>query len=305
MVFKYFLQRLVRFKKDDQFYALKTQSKEFFIKHKQVTHAVFERRILTSVDFPFLVKLFFVFKDNDSLYFGMEYLVGGELFTHMKNQRKLTEIQAKFYAAQVVLGFEYLHKLDLIYRDLKPENIVLDNRGYMKIVDFGFCKRVTGRTYTFCGTIEYLAPEIVQSKGYGRGVDWWALGVLIFEMASGATPFIAKKSNNNIDILENIVSGKYKCPKYFSQHLEDLIRNLLQSDISRRFGCLKNGIQDIKEHKWFEGMDWIQMYNQEATAPFLPKVNNTNDTSNFSKYSEEFKATESPICLYEEEFKDF
>lgn len=297
---------MVRSKADDKMIALKIQSKSFFVKHQQVIHAISERRILGSIDFPFLIKLYFAFKDNDSLYFGMEYLAGGELYTHIHKLRKLTEIQTRFYAAQVVLGFEYLHRLDLIYRDLKPENIVLNERGYLKIVDFGFCKRVTGRTYSFCGTIEYLAPEIVESKGYGKGVDWWAFGVFIFEMASGVSPFAPKnKKTSDRDTLENIISGKYKCPKYFSKDFQNLIKNLLQRDISKRFGVLRKGIADIKEHKWFDSVDWMQLYRQEVAVPFTPKVIGPNNASNLAKHLKPAIQDQSPICLYEEEFRDF
>ena len=202
-----------------------------------------------------------------------------------------------------MLAIEYLHKLGLVYRDLKPENILIDCNGFVKITDFGFCKPLKDRTYTLCGTPEYIAPEIVQSKGYGQSVDWWSFGILIYEFASGYSPFSCGNPNH-MEMMERIVAGKYKVPSGFSNDLKSLVQNLLQSDLSKRFGNLKNGVEDIKSHVWFKPINWDAIYSQKAQPPFVPKVSGPGDFSQFDKY-DEIKLSVSNIDKYEKEFADF
>ncbi|CAH3844545.1 cAMP-dependent protein kinase catalytic subunit 1-like [Pieris brassicae] len=292
---------LVRHSNSSKYYAMKVLEKERIIKMKQVDHTLYEKRILEAIRFPFTVSMETSFKDNSYIYFVMPFVPGGEMFTHLRKMSKFEEPLAKFYACQVVLALEYLHFCKLVYRDLKPENIMIDRNGYLKITDFGFCKVLQGRTWTLCGTPEYLAPELILSKGYGFSVDWWSFGVLLFEMNAGYPPFYA---NEPMKTYEKIVAGKYRCPSSFNTDLRDLIRNTLQVDISKRFGVMKNGVMDFKNHRWFRGIEWEAILNCRWPAPYVPKCKHPGDSTNFDNYDDE-PLRPGSFCRFESEFLDF
>ncbi|KAI8376233.1 camp-dependent protein kinase 9 [Radiomyces spectabilis] len=274
---------LTKFKQTNKYYAMKVLKKSEVIRLKQVEHLLSEKQILASVRFPFIVDLFCTFQDDVNLYMLLEYVVGGELFSHLRRAGRFTNDMTRFYASEIVLAIEYLHSKDIIYRDLKPENLLVDHQGHIKITDFGFAKKVVDRTWTLCGTPEYLAPEIIQSKGHGKAVDWWALGILIFEMLAGYPPFF---DDNSFGIYEKILAGKVQFPAHFDPLAKDLLKRLLVGDRSKRLGNLKGGSEDVKRHKWFRGVDWLGLLDKNVLAPIVPPYHHPGDTGNFEKYPE-------------------
>lgn len=227
---------LVKDKKFQNYFAMKVLKKVEIVRLKQVEHVTSERNILMQLCFPFVVRLYKTFQDNRNLYMLMDYIQGGELFSHLRRLGRFSNSLACFVAAEVVLTIEYLHLRDIVYRDLKPENILLDNTGHVIITDFGFAKKFQDRTWTLCGTPEYLAPEIIQSKGHGKPVDWWALGVLIYEMLAGFPPFF---DDNPFGIYEKILAGRVQFPPHFDPNAKDLVKKLLTVDKTLRLGNLK------------------------------------------------------------------
>ena len=229
---------LVRERLSGNFWAIKQLKKSDLIKKKQVDHVKSEIVIISSLDHPFIVQMKGLSQDSRYVYICLEYVQGGELFTHLRRQKRFGKIQASFFGAQVVLMLEHLHSNNVVYRDLKPENLLIDSMGYLKLSDFGFAKVVKERTYTLCGTPEYIAPEILRNQGHGKGADWWALGVLLYEMLVGIDPFNA---NDPMDIYKRILSCDLRFPTKFYKDGRSLIKHLLQIDLSRRYGNLSNG----------------------------------------------------------------
>merc|ERR1719440_1843026 len=192
--------------------ALKILKKSEVMRLKQVEHVKAERQILSMIEHPFIVNLLATFQDEKRLFMLLEYVPGGELFSYLRTQGRLPNDHAKFYAGEIILAFAYLHTLHVVYRDLKPENCLIDGEGHMKLADFGFSKIVDDKTWTLCGTPEYLSPEMIQSKGHGKGVDWWALGILTFEMLAGYPPFSAE---NPFDVYKKILACQLEFPRHF------------------------------------------------------------------------------------------
>jgi len=293
---------LVRHRITKKYYAMKMLKKAEVVRLKQVEHLTAEKQILMSIKHPFVVNLYRTFQDEKHVYMVMEYVIGGELFSHLRRAGRFTNDVARFYAAEIALAFEHLHSNDIIYRDLKPENLLLDQQGHIKITDFGFAKRVADRTWTLCGTPEYLAPEVIQSQGHGKAVDWWALGILIYEMLAGYPPFY---DDNPFGLYEKILQGKLSFPLHFDTNAKDLVKKLLVADKSRRFGSLKGGASDIKEHKWFKGIDFDLLLQRRITAPIVPEVEHEGDTIHFEEYDESVDIDDTPGDPYSLLFRDF
>lgn len=289
--------------KKQHYFALKILKKSEIIKLKQVEHIKAEKSILSRIAHPFIVNLYTAFQDEKNLYMLMEYVIGGELFSQLRKVGRFSNETARFYAAEIVLALEYLHSKNIVYRDLKPENLLIDREGHIKITDFGFAKVVEDRTWTLCGTPEYLAPEIIQSKGHGKAVDWWALGILIYEMLAGYPPFF---DENPFGIYQKILAGKIEFPRHFDVNAKDLIKKLLTADRTKRFGCLKEGANDIKKHKWFKGIEWDRVFQRKVKPPYIPAFKSPNDTSNFDKYPDSEDDSAAPLTSKDKEaFKDF
>ncbi|KAI8821329.1 kinase-like domain-containing protein [Fimicolochytrium jonesii] len=294
---------LVRLRSTGKYYAMKVLKKTEIVKMKQIEHTVNEKHILELLDFPFLVSMLGTFQDYANLYFVMEYVQGGELFSYLRRCGRFPNHVARFYAAEVVMAFEHLHSKDIIYRDLKPENLLIDAKGNIKITDFGFAKHVPDVTWTLCGTPDYLAPEIIQSRGYGRAVDWWALGILIYEMLAGHPPFY---DEDHFKLYEKILACRPKFPTHFDPAAKDLVKRLLSADLTKRYGNLKGGVNDIKKHKWFAGVDWDKLKALQIQSPYIPPLKGDGDTSNFDAYPEDHEPY-GIVCPdpYREKFKDF
>ncbi|KAJ5914218.1 cAMP-dependent protein kinase type 2 [Penicillium tannophilum] len=277
---------LVQSKHNHRFYAMKVLKKAQVVKMKQIEHTNDERRMLNRVRHPFLVTLWGTWQDSRNLYMVMDFVEGGELFSLLRKSQRFPNPVAKFYAAEVTLALEYLHHHQIIYRDLKPENLLLDRHGHLKITDFGFAKDVPDITWTLCGTPDYLAPEVVSSKGYNKSVDWWSLGILIFEMLCGFTPFW--DSGSPVKIYENILRGRVKYPPYLHDDAVDLLSQLITADLTKRLGNLHGGPQDVKNHAWFAEVTWDRLERKDIDAPYIPPIRGgQGDASQYDKYPEE------------------
>jgi len=267
----------------------------------QQAHIISEKRVMSLMYNRFLVNLHQTYKDLLRVYFVLDVCLGGELFTILRQRRYFDEPTAKFYTACVVEAFAYMHSLGVIYRDLKPENLVLDTKGYLKVTDFGFAKQVNDKTFTLCGTPDYLAPEIVTGQGHGRAVDWWTLGVLIYEMLASFPPFF---DDEPIETYRKIIRGRVKFPRYFTPEARDLIRGLLRNKPTKRLGILKGGADNIRKHGWFYGFHWDKLCAGETVAPIINKVKDGRDLSNFVNSEEDEEDEEALPVAPQDDFGD-
>lgn len=276
--------RVVRNMKTNEVYALKIMHKAPITESKQIEHVINERRILEEASHPFCVKLCGAYQDRNSLYLLQEWVPGGELFHHLDLEGAFDDNTAMFFAASVLLALEFLHKKGIVYRDLKPENLLLDAQGYIKVADFGFGKHVgDDKTYTICGTPDYQAPEVIMRRGTTKAADYWALGVLIFELLVGDPPF-KSLTGDPWDTFRRTLSGRFYVPNFISDSAADLIFKLLQVNPEKRLGSGPNGAEDIKRHKWFSRLDWKALEERRLPAPIRPRIRNPLDTSNFDNF---------------------
>jgi len=264
-------------------YALKAIRKNQVVELGQQSHILNEKKVMQVLDNQFLVNLRATYKDDFRVYFLLEVCLGGELFTILRKMRSFDEPTARFYSSCVIAAFDYMHQRDIIYRDLKPENLVLSANGYLKVTDFGFAKVVPNKTFTLCGTPDYLAPEIVTGQGHGKGVDWWTLGILIYEMLASFPPFF---DDEPMMTYRKIIQGKFKFPRYLSAQSKDLISKFLKPKSTKRLGVIKGGADVIRAHPWYKDFDWKGLQQQTLKPPIKNKVKSAKDLSNFDHFQE-------------------
>jgi serine/threonine protein kinase len=267
---------LARYRAAPKYFALKKLRKIDVIRLKQVDHVHHERALLSRLNHPFIVKLYTSLQDSRHLYMLLEYAPGGELFHYLRRAGRLCLDAARFYLAELVLAIEHLHTFGIAYRDLKPENLLLDSDGHLKLADFGFAKILPDDlTWTLCGTPEYLAPEIILGKGYGTSVDWWALGILLYEMLTGNPPFIG---DTPTQVYERTLRGRVHFPGHLlNKAAVDLLSGLLTLDVSKRLGCDERGASAVKEMEFFAGVDWDAVYARAYRPPIVPKTKDPSD----------------------------
>jgi len=258
----------VRKKDTKDIYAMKILAKEMLIKQNMINYTKAENAILQSVDHPFIVGLRFAFQTDSKLYLVLDFLSGGELFFHLSKEVKFQLDRTRFYAAELVLALGHLHSKDIVYRDLKPENVVLDSEGHCIMTDFGLAKKDVSNnnpTTTFCGTPEYLAPEIIKGKGYSKPVDWWSLGVLIYEMLVGLPPFYSENIN---EMYELILKAPLKFPSFVSSEAQSLLKGLLERDEAKRLGSGSGDYKEIQNHSFFSPIDWDKLFARKNNSSF-------------------------------------
>jgi len=299
----------VKHKENGKIYAMKILRKKQILAKNQIEHTKAERKILQALQHPFLMTLRFAFQTDAKLYFVLDYFRGGELFFHLKKVKRFRESEAKLFTAEVALALGHLHSLDIVYRDLKPENILLHQSGHICLTDFGLSKDLgpaSPDAHTFCGTPEYLAPEIVEKKGHGMPVDWWSLGILCYELCVGIPPFY---HSNLHTMYQKIRTENPRFPSYMGTKCQDLIVRFLVRNPKERLGGGAGDVEDVKKHAWFSDLVWDDLLAKKIKPTYIPTVRSEMDTSNFSTEftKESVKDTYvEPVNLApEDQFDDF
>ncbi|XP_013772600.1 serine/threonine-protein kinase Sgk2-like [Limulus polyphemus] len=271
---------LAKHKTEGNVYAVKVLQKKIILKKNEKNHIMSERNVLLkNLEHPFLVGLNYSFQTTDKLYFVLDYINGGEVFFHLQRERYFPEPRARFYAAEIVSALGYLHSNGIVYRDLKPENILLDSQGHVVLTDFGLCKeglRGKDTTSTFCGTPEYLAPEVLRKEAYDKSVDWWCLGAVLYEMMYGLPPFY---SRNTSEMYDNILHKPLRLRTNISVEARNILEALLQKNKEKRLGS-KNDSEDVKNHEFFKTVNWNQLEARQVPPPYNPNVNGELDLKN-------------------------
>ncbi|XP_020644866.3 ribosomal protein S6 kinase alpha-3 isoform X1 [Pogona vitticeps] len=277
---KVFLVKKISGSDARQLYAMKVLKKAT-LKVRDRVRTKMERDILVEVNHPFIVKLHYAFQTEGKLYLILDFLRGGDLFTRLSKEVMFTEEDVKFYLAELALALDHLHSLGIIYRDLKPENILLDEEGHIKLTDFGLSKESIDhekKAYSFCGTVEYMAPEVVNRRGHTQSADWWSFGVLMFEMLTGTLPFQGKDRKETMTM---ILKAKLGMPQFLSPEAQSLLRMLFKRNPANRLGAGPDGVEEIKRHPFFSTIDWNKLYRREISPPFKPATGRPEDTFYF------------------------
>lgn len=286
---KVFLVKKITGKDSNNIFAMKVLKKATIARNaKDTAHTKSERNILEAVKHPFIVDLIYAFQTGEKLYLILEYLCGGELFMQLEREGIFMEDTASFYLAEITLALEHLHSQGIIYRDLKPENILLDAQGHVKLTDFGLCKESVfddSVTHTFCGTIEYMAPEILMKNGHGKAVDWWSLGALMYDMLTGAPPFTADNRKKTID---KILKARLAMPPYLTSEARGLLKKLLKKNVHERIGSGPDDALPVKAHPFFRHVNWNDVLAKKLEPPFKPILKDELDVSQFdTKFTKE------------------
>lgn len=277
---------MVELKKTKRIYAMKVIKKEMFVgnENEDIDWVQTEKHVFESAsNYPFLVGLHSCFQNESRLFFVIEFVRGGDLMYHMQRKRRLSEPEARFYAAEISLALEYLHMRGIIYRDLKLDNVLLDHEGHIKLTDYGMCKegiKQGEKTSTFCGTPNYISPELLRGLEYGFSVDWWALGVLLYEMLAGKSPFDTSDSSEDA-LFQTILEKTIRIPRTLSVQAQNILKGFLKKDPDERLGCRSGGFSEIKSNEFFRGIDWEQLERRQVKPPYEPETESDRDLKHF------------------------
>lgn len=256
-------------KPSSQYFALKMLSSQEVSRAKQVEHVKCEMEILQETSHPFLLPLLQTSNNSSNPLLLFPYISGGKFYTYLRRAKKFSSPTTLFFSSEIVSALSYLHSVGIVHRDIKPKNILLDREGHVVIIDFGFSKKIHERSNTLCGTQKYLAPEMIACTGHDKGVDWWALGIMVYEMLVGYPPFF---DDNPFLTSQKILTEPIKWPRNLQAAAKDLIQQLLDRDKTKRLGSREGGAENVMNHRFFDAVDWGDVYHKRLKPPFVPKT---------------------------------